>query len=293
MAGRPSNQSKQGTESATADSALVSKSQAKRMQSVLQPGKKVILRPLRKRTWSGFHRFPKCQDTIIAYKRREGYQTGLTADEQRELEREMRLPEGELHSNSDFWKSYVFRLGDKDTILDLGIAVDVINLRLALQSPRVAKSMSRLNETPKADYVIYDVVEDSRNENRQIELKVEAAAIFAKLSQADHVDFLKLMGYKPTNTQADVVKNQLYKAMEKSPEEFLRIANLSDKETRILINDLVTNNILRVQGGHYMHGTVDIGYDLNTAVNYLDDPNNQDLRINLMQQLESVKKLRY
>jgi hypothetical protein len=261
--------------------------------SVLVPGKKVVIRPLQIKTWSKFHRFPKCQDSIIAQKGRGGYKTGLTLEEQHVLEDAMRLPVGELHSNSKFWEEHVFRLGEKDTVLDMGIPIDYINLKLAEQSKKVAKSIAKKYETPKAEYVIFDIVDDARAENKKIENKLKAATIFNKMSQAEQVDFLKLLGRRATHTQPEVIKNQLYKEMELDPEKFIEIAELPDRDVRVLINDLIQNNILRLQGGHYMHGTISIGYDLNAAVGYLGDPQNQDLRVNLMQQLESAKKIRY
>lgn len=263
---------------------------AKTPSSVLQI-KQVVIRPLKRKTWSGFQRFPKCQDTIIARKTRGGYVTGLKTEEARELERLMRLPDGELDPNSSYWKSFAFRLTDKDTILDMSIPIDIVNLRMALSDPRVAASVTSKHLSPKAEYVVYDIVEDAKHENLKIEKEVEAASVFAKLSIAEQAEFLKLMGIYAESTAPSVIKNRLYKAVKEDPNGFLAIANLQDKDTRLLILDLTRNNILRLQGGHYMHGTVDIGFDLDSAVQYMKDPNNQDLRLNLMEQLESVNRL--
>jgi hypothetical protein len=249
---------------------------------------KITIKPVNRRVWSGFQRFPKCQDTIIARLGRSGYDTGLSDKEQRDLEKKMNLKEGTLGPYSDYWKNYAVRLTNKELVLDLNNPKDLIDYKLCLKSNRVAPSIEGLLVTPKADYVISDENAEAKRANKKVETKTEAIMIFSKLTHEEMRNYLKLLGLDGSSTSGEVVKNKLWQEIDVAPENFLRLAQLKDFKTRVLITDLVRNNLLRVQGGHYLHGTTDIGYDIERAAAYLDDPENQDIRINLMSQLDGV-----
>ena len=70
--------------------------------------------------------------------------------------------------------------------------------------------------------------------------------------------------------------------------EFNEIMDLPDFKTRVLIEDLVTANALRIRGGHYMFGDDPIGHDLESAIIYLKDPKNQDIVLSLKARLQGT-----
>ena len=80
---------------------------------------KVVLKALKRHSWSGFHRFPKCKDTVIASLGRGGYVTGLSQKEEKDLEKEMQLQSGTLGRYSEYWQDYTVILNEKDKTLKL------------------------------------------------------------------------------------------------------------------------------------------------------------------------------
>ena len=56
---------------------------------------------------------------------------------------------------------------------------------------------------------------------------------------------------------------------------------------RVLIEDLVSTNALRIRGGHYMFGDNPIGHDLDSAILFLKEPKNQDIVLSLKAKLQS------
>ena len=59
---------------------------------------------------------------------------------------------------------------------------------------------------------------------------------------------------------------------------------------RVFVEDLRGINALRVRGGHYMFGDSAIGHDLESALLYLKDPKNQDLRTLYYNKKRAYKK---
>jgi len=254
--------------------------------------KTVLLKPLRKASWSGFSRFPKCKDTVVATSGRGGYITGLTLEEEKEVEKELRLKEGELNKNSDFWKNYAVHIFDKEMLLDLDIAKDKLDYYLLRASKKVANSIKEYNEGlwPKAIYVMHDFEEEAKTENIAIQVRKKAWKKFATMSAEEMKQVLKLMGKKADNLSNEVVENTLNKIIETDPEEFNRIVGIDNFKTRLLVEDLLHSNYLRKMGSKYLYADDVIGYNLDEAISYLNDPKNQEILITLQEKLKAKKK---
>ncbi len=109
---------------------------------------KVVLKALERQSWSGFHRFPKCKDTVIASLGRGGYATGLTAGEEKKLETELQMKPGTLGKYSEYWRDYTVILNDKDKTLKLDSPRDFIDYKILMASNRVANSVYNLIDWP-------------------------------------------------------------------------------------------------------------------------------------------------
>ena len=250
----------------------------------------VILKALKKHSWSGFHRFPKCKDTVIASLGRGGYITGLTEKEEKKLEKELQLQSGTLGKHSEYWRDYTVILNDKDKTLKLGLPRDFIDYKILISSKRVANSVNELTDWPKAEYVIYDAEEDAKKDNLKIKEKRKAYKLFNSMTSSEMRNVLKLMGKEATNASDTLVENTLAEIIDKDPSEFNNTLGLPDFKLRVLVNDLVGINALRIRGGHYMFGDSAIGHDLEAALLYLKDPKNQDIVLSLKSKLQASKK---
>lgn len=254
--------------------------------------KKIILKPLIKKTWSGFHRFPKCTDTVIASIGRGGYITGLSEEESEALEKELNYPKGMLSKNSPFWKDYAVIITEPEIHLDLSIARDRLDYAILKGSKKVATSMREYNEGkyPKAKYVIHDIEEEAKIENVKVLAKKRAWKKLATMSITEMKQVLKLMGKKADNTKDEIVENTLATIIESNPDEFNKIIEIDNFKTRLLIEDLLSKNLLRKMGSKYLYGDDVIGYNLDEALQYLIDPKNQEILITLQEKLNSKSK---
>ena len=250
----------------------------------------VIVKSVEKHRWSGYHRFPKCKDTVIAQYGRAGYATGLTEEEEKELEKKLSLQNGTLNKYSTYWRDYTIVLTDKQKTLKLDNPKDFLDYKILFASKRVANSVNDLSATPKAEYVLYDAEEDAKKDNLVVKEKRKAYKKFSSLTTKEMRDVLKLMGKRAENASDTLVENTLNDIIEKDPKEFNNIIGIADFKTRVFIEDLVAINALRIRGGHYMFGDNAIGHDIETAVGYLKSPKNQDIVLSLKSKLQASKK---
>ena len=253
--------------------------------------KKVLIKYIKKASWSGFSRFPKCKDTVVAVLGRGGYNTGLTLEEEKELEKALRLKEGSLDKNSTYWKDYVVHIHDRELELDLNIPKDLLDYKILCNSPKVAKSLKAhlAGDSPKAVYYIQNFEEEAKTENVEVQVKKKAWKKFATMTIADMKQVLKLMGRNADTATDEIVENTLSGIIENTPEEFNKIVGLDNFKTRLLIEDLLHKNLLRKVGSKYLYADDVIGYTLDEAIQYLNDPKNQEILITLQEKLKAKK----
>tara|TARA_R110000787_G_scaffold153516_5_gene267443 strand:+ start:198 stop:971 length:774 start_codon:yes stop_codon:yes gene_type:complete len=251
---------------------------------------KVVLKALERQSWSGFHRFPKCKDTVIASLGRGGYSTGLTLEEEKELEAELQMKPGNLGKYSEYWRDYTVILNDKDKTLVLDRPRDFIDYRVLMSSKRVANSVNDLTDWPKAEYVLYDAEEDAKKDNLRIKEKREGYKKFNSMTSTEMRNVLKLMGKKSENASDTLIENTLADILDKDAASFNEILDQPDFKLRVFVEDLRGINALRVRGGHYMFGDSAIGHDLDATLLYLKDPKNQDIVLSLKSKLKASKK---
>lgn len=254
-------------------------------------GQKIVVKSLNKTNWAGMHRYHKCHDTIVAKETRSGYVTGLEESEEVELEKLLGLKKGDLARHSDYWKEYAVTLTDKDLVLDMGNPRDIVDLGLLQADPRVCNSVNEKHKWPKAEYEIYDAEEDAKNENAAISDEARAIADFVALTPAEQRNYLKLLG-KAAGSMSDVlVKNELFKVAKNDYKAFNAITDSPNYKTRVLLYDLISAGVVKIKGGYYIYDEVQLGQGERTACEFLDDNQNQELRINLAGKLSNDVKI--
>ena len=106
------------------------------------------------------------------------------------------------------------------------------------------------------------------------------------MTPSDMRDIMKLSGKNADNMSPTMIENEVDKMVTANPTEFNRIVNLSGFKTRVLIEDLININAIRMNGANYLVGEIVIGHDNESAVLYLDDQRHNSMLISLKNQLE-------
>lgn len=243
-----------------------------------------------KREWSGFQgsRYKKAKHTLTTYiDKYNTMQTGLTPEDE---ERLGKILDKDLRNTSPFWYDFQIVLGDKDLILNTDKPEDEIKYKVLCIHPKVKKSLTDVN--PYAEYVIHNEIDEARVVNTTGSVKIRAYTLFGQLSDTQKKDVLRLYpGFSRTDSlTAEVISSKLFQEVDNNPDKFVKIVEDKNREMKIFLKDLVTANILKKNKSAYKYGTDFLGHDEESTIDYLNNPENQSLKITLMQELESKNK---
>lgn len=102
----------------------------------------VIVRMIKMNPWSNVTKFPKCFDFVSTYWTRSGnLYTGMTAEEQSELEEALGYQEGRLAPWSPFWETFAVKIGKDDVVLDIDRPEDKLKYLFLKGHKRVANGL--------------------------------------------------------------------------------------------------------------------------------------------------------
>ena len=252
----------------------------------------ITVRALDKQTWAGRVRFKGTTDSISPYFDRngQGVVTGLTKEQQTKLEEELKVTSGTLAPSSTFWHEFRIVMTDRPTTIDISTARGELEYLFLKAHKRIANSVNELEKWPEAEYVIYDVEEDAKKENKKTKVVRDAYIRFNKMTSTEMSDALKLFGQRVDDMSNEWIENALNKIVQNQPKDFLLVVEDKSFKTKVLIDDLLRAKCLRKTGSHYLFGDSPIGHDLESTILYLDDLKNQSIKDSLIKKLKSLKK---
>ena len=247
----------------------------------------VILRFKSKDPWAGITKYKNCYDYIAPYWTRSGNKyTGLTEDEAKRLEKEIGYAEGTLSPYSDYWNTFAIKITTKEIILHTERAYDELQYLFLKGHKRVANGIN--NVKPNNDYILINKDSEAEEANRLNKVKRQAIVEFNKLSLDDMRKALRLYGFKSDAMSNELIESKLFELVEKDPNKFFLIwVNNKSKNTQFIIEAAVAKNIIRKSRNIFYYGTDIIGNSMEDAIAYLDDKKNQDLKMVIMQEIES------
>lgn len=247
----------------------------------------VIVRIVKVNPWSNITKWDNCYDWISTYLTRSGNQyTGMTPEQARELEKELGYPEGHLNPNSPFWDTFSIKVGKRDLILNTDKVEDKLKYLFLRSHKRVAQGLAKVNAS--TDYVLINVESEAVEQNRVNKVKREAFRELDKMSVEDMRKCLRLYGLKSNTMSNELVEAKMTEMIEKDPNKFmLRWVNNKHREINFVIEEAISKNIIRKNRTQYYFGTDLIGNGLDDVVAYLNDKKNQDIKMAIMQEIQS------
>ena len=79
----------------------------------------VIVRMTKVNPWTGLIKWSNCFDYLGSYWTRSGSRyTGLTKEDQKELEEALGMQEGSLGPDASYWDTFAIKIGKKDLIIN-------------------------------------------------------------------------------------------------------------------------------------------------------------------------------
>lgn len=245
----------------------------------------IILRPTSKDSWAGIFKYKNCHEDLAPYFTRSGrIYTGLTEADEKRLGELLHL---DLHFNSEFWKTFAVRTSGKDLFLNIDDPFDELKYLFLKNHKRVANGINDRKST--ANFVLINQEYEAKEANKFSKIKRQAYVALGKMSVQDMRKALRLFGVNADSTDSEVVEQRLTDIVEENPQKFLDMwVNNDSKDTEYLIKSAVSKNIIRKNKTVYKYGTDVLGYTLEDAINHLDNPEHQELKIAIAKAIDVI-----
>lgn len=179
--------------------------------------------------------------------------------------------------------------------LNLNLPLNMLHY-LILMANKSLVSPSYDNRNDKATYE-FMIVDESKVTSKRIEeasVKADAFSKFAEItrSKTSTIGFIKSLGRTvPATATEDWLKAEVLNVIENSPKAFLEIVNHPQYNDRIFVQEAVeAGAIIRKGDKRYtLDNGVELG-DLQDTINYVMDPENQEVKMRLKAKVELTKR---
>lgn len=179
--------------------------------------------------------------------------------------------------------------------LNLNLPLNMLHY-LILMANKSLISPSYDNRNDKATYE-FMIVDESKVTSKRIEeasVKADAFSKFAEItrSKTSTIGFIKSLGRTvPATATEDWLKAEVLNVIENSPKAFLEIVNHPQYNDRIFVQEAVeAGAIIRKGDKRYtLDNGVELG-DLQDTINYVMDPENQEVKMRLKAKVELTKR---
>ena len=249
----------------------------------------VIVRMTKVNPWTGLIKWSNCFDYIGSYWTRSGSRyTGLSKEDQKELEQALGMSEGALHADAPYWDTFAIKVGKKDLIINTDRPEGKLQYLFLKKHKRVADGLNRV--TPSTDYVMINKEAEAEVANKANKIKRDAYRAMDKMTLEEMRKCLRLFGVKSDTLSNEMIEAKLAEHIEKDPSKFIRIwVENPNKEITFIIEEALAKNILRKNRAAYYFGTDLIGNGIDDVIAYLKDKKNQEILLVIKSEIEAKK----
>ena len=237
------------------------------------------------------------QRRVKIQKYMESHPNGMTEKEFFEKELGVDL-NATLPADKNFWRSDRrgrVILTKEGTTLNLNQSLDMLKYKILLANKTMI-APSYEERTLKASYE-FMIVEESKVTVKKLEeaaLKAQAYIKFAEVTsnKKNTVGFIKSLGRAiPATATEDWLKNEVLTIVDNNPEYFLEIVNHPQYNERIFVQEAVeVGAIIRKGDKRYtLDNGAELG-DLTDVVNYLLNPDNQEVKLRIKAKIDLAKR---
>lgn len=253
---------------------------------------KIVLRPISRNNWAGISKFKNCYTYLAPYWTRSGsVYIGLSSEDIERLGKALgqdltvKIEGGQVKG---FWQNYFIRVGSKDLYIDPSTPRGELDYLFLKNHKRVSHSATSV--LPSHDFILINENEEAKVINEMNRNKRQAFRELDKLSPADKRKALRIYGGNPDTATDEMVENRLVDLIEKDPKRFFDLwVDNKRRDTEYLIKQAVSLNIISRNKSVYKYGQDVIGHNLEDAIDYLDNPLNQDIKIAIMKNVNISK----
>ena len=226
--------------------------------------------------------------------------TGFGVDEEgvkerKEFETKLRMSDGGLKSESDYWKTFKIQVGNQGLILDTSNALDALRVKVLKADPDVATSMEEWKKYPsKYLFIITSKEEKAVKTNKARNEKAKAYALFSAMTPNDKRGALIRYGTSTKTADTmdlDVLEDELGTLMERNFSIFIRTCSDDLLKTKVLIERYVAAGIIertssdpKLDNQELKYNGNSLGHNLTAVAEFMLDKKNAEV-------IQTIKKV--
>ena len=220
----------------------------------------------------------------------------LTREEQELFEDEMQLKRGEMsfyNKDTPFWAKFRVKIDKEGILLNLNNAVDYLKWKILQSDKRIAPSWEDKYKSGEYRFALVNEGEEQKENATKLDMMKEVYKEFGKVEEDKFKmrNILRVAGKRVTTDDEEFLKSEIGKLIDGNPKNFLAIVKDKQFNTKVFIERCLTAKALeRTAGGGYgIFGGNSIGKDLNEAVEFIESPLNQEVKLLLDAQVKNTK----
>jgi hypothetical protein len=213
----------------------------------------------------------------------------------------MRNPTGKKLDNTfnyevahEFWGTSEgsVKLKNITQLIDISNPLNYIKYKLCKACDLVSNSdlEYRQGKWPSATHYIHNEEERVESEALKITVKRKAYNIINSISILKKKQLLQVIeGRSVTNYSDSKVEVTLEDIINSSPDKIIMYNEMDDIKLKamVLIHEGVAKNVLRIDRGAYYYNEIPLGHTLNDTVLYFTNPENQSMKIAILNNIKS------
>lgn len=261
---------------------------------------RVEVRPIERERWHGYKgkdafTRPITIEALVSITTGQ-FATGLSVEDEERLQKLVKYDLSASYmvgTPHPFWNTSAaqIKLSYKTNIFNIDNPLDEIKVKLMKASDLVANSQKEFEDGlfPEALFVIFD-------EQEELEIKASKAAVrrkviieSSKLTTTRKAEIVQILsGVSVRNQSDEFVSLKLDDVIEeKGADKVLTLIKRDKSRTALhsLVLEAIYKNVLRKDGSSVYYMDDQLGYDVESAVDYFADPKNQTLKAQILEQL--------
>lgn len=224
------------------------------------------LKTLRTDKWLAVRKFDQCFTNLgVAVGKHGKPETGLTKQDETELEGLLNLNKGELAKESEFWTSYEIRIGLGELTFDEEVPEEKLQLLTLRAMPEVADGYDEAKSNARAEYLLYSKEQEAVASNKKHQVKKQAYKELEKLGLEDMTELLMSYGISMPFASPDVIETKVFDLMESNPAKFISIIKDPLRDAKKFVRTCLSRGLLEDIEGAIFHNEDVVGVDITSC----------------------------
>lgn len=191
-------------------------------------------------------------------------------------------------ATEEYLEDFNMVLTHKTQRFDVNIPEQLFKLNFLKTQPDVANSAKLI--TSKTSHVIWDEVTEAVDSNKKFDSLFQAYGYIKDMSEAEKAMFCRLFSVKTYRISPDLVMKRLREQADNDPLEFCRTFEDHNKVHRMNLLEYVEHGVVRKEKLAFFFGEIMLGSNEVLSVEYIKDPQNQDIKGALVRALHQAKR---